>query len=64
MGPLHLRNMQTATELGAIILPPMLTFYTRPASVEAMIQHMVGKILDVFGLDLAGFQRWDPAATD
>jgi polyprenyl P-hydroxybenzoate/phenylacrylic acid decarboxylase-like protein len=58
LGPVHLRNLRTASELGAVILPPMLTFYTRPASIEDMTRHIVGKILDVFDLELPGFRRW------
>ncbi|MDR3673001.1 MAG: UbiX family flavin prenyltransferase [Holophaga sp.] len=57
----HLRNLLTVAELGAVILPPMLTFYTRPAGIEDMTRHVVGRILDVFGLELPGFRRWgDP----
>ena len=58
LSPLHLRNMQTASEYGAILLPPMLTFYNRPESIEDMVRHMVGKILDIFGLELPRFKRW------
>lgn len=58
LSPLHLRNMQTASEFGAILLPPMLTFYNRPESIEDMIRHMVGKILDIFDLEMPRFKRW------
>ena len=54
----HLRNLQTAAELGAVILPPVLTFYNRPASIQDMTRHVIGKILDVFDLELPGFRRW------
>ena len=57
---LHLRNLQSAAELGALILPPMLTFYNHPRSIEDMIHLTVGKLLDAFGLELQGFPRWDP----
>jgi polyprenyl P-hydroxybenzoate/phenylacrylic acid decarboxylase-like protein len=55
----HLHNMTLAASYGAIILPPVLTFYNRPHSIDDMIRHMVGKILDVFGLELPSFARWD-----
>lgn len=58
LSPLHLRNMQSAADLGAIILPPVLTFYNHPFTIEDMTRHMVGKILDIFGLEMPRFQRW------
>jgi len=59
LSPLHLRNMQTVGDLGAIILPPVLTFYNRPSSIQDMTRHIVGKILDVFDLEMPNFKRWD-----
>ncbi|WP_306590221.1 UbiX family flavin prenyltransferase [Geothrix sp. 21YS21S-4] len=61
LSPLHLRNMQTASELGAILLPPVLTFYNHPFTIEDMTRHIVGKILDIFGLEMPRFQRWGEA---
>lgn len=58
LSPLHLRNMQAASDCGAILLPPMLTFYNRPESIADMIRHMVGKTLDIFNLELPQFKRW------
>ena len=58
LGPVHLRNLLTVSELGAVVLPPVLTFYTKPASIEDMTRHIIGKILDVFDLELPGFRRW------
>jgi 4-hydroxy-3-polyprenylbenzoate decarboxylase len=54
----HLRNLQSVAELGAVILPPVLTYYNHPASIEDMSRHIVGKILDVFDLELPRFRRW------
>jgi polyprenyl P-hydroxybenzoate/phenylacrylic acid decarboxylase-like protein len=54
----HLRNLQTVAEMGVVVMPPVLTFYNRPAGVEDMTRHMIGKILDVFDLELPGFRRW------
>jgi polyprenyl P-hydroxybenzoate/phenylacrylic acid decarboxylase-like protein len=58
LSPIHLRNLLTLSELGAVILPPVLTFYNRPTGIEDMTRHIVGRILDVFDLELPGFRRW------
>ena len=55
---IHLRNMLTLAEMGAVILPPMLTYYSGPQTVEDMTRHIVGKVLDQFGVDAPGFRRW------
>ena len=55
---IHLRNMTTATEAGAILVPPMIGFYQKPKNTEEMTRHITGKILDLFGIELPGFQRW------
>ena len=57
--PIHLRNLYELSRMGAAIVPPMLTYYQRPGSVEEMTRHMVGKLLDRFGIDTPGFQRWE-----
>ena len=64
LSPIHLRNLQTVADLGVVILPPVLTFYNHPASIEDMARHIVGKVLDVFGLELPQFQRWGQAASE
>lgn len=56
----HLRNMTTLSELGAIIAPPVPGFYARPQSLDEMIDHTVGRVLDLFDLDVPGVHRWDP----
>jgi len=55
---LHLENMLRASQLGAVVIPPVMTFYHRPQSVNDMIDHLVGKILLQFGLIDADFQAW------
>lgn len=59
LSPIHLRNLYELSRMGAVILPPMLTYYQRPESVEDMTRHIVGKLLDQFGLDCPGFRRWE-----
>lgn len=54
----HLHNMVRATELGAIILPPVPAFYHAPKSVDDIINHTVGKILDQFHIEHTLFRRW------
>jgi len=54
----HLANMQRLARMGAVIMPLMMSFYSRPRCLEDMTRHMVGKLLDVFGLEIPGFQRW------
>ena len=55
----HLRLMSLASEAGAIIMPPVPGFYTLPATVDEIVDHTVGKALDVIGLTEHGlYERW------
>ena len=54
----HLRNMERLCEMGAIIMPPTPAFYHRPQTVQDIIDHTVGKMLDIFGIEHPLFQRW------
>ena len=54
----HLRNMVQATEMGAIILPPVPAFYHRPKSIGDIIDQSVGKALDLFSINHNLFARW------
>ena len=54
----HLRNMLTVTEMGGIVLPPMPGFYHRPQSVAEIVDHVVGKIVDVLGFEQHLFPIW------
>lgn len=55
---IHLQNMLTATHNGAIIFPPVPAFYIKPSSVDDLVHHTVGRVLDLFDLDTQDFQRW------
>jgi len=55
---IHLRNMVTVTEAGATVLPPVPGFYSAPQSINDLISHTVGKVLDQFGIDHDLFRRW------
>ncbi len=54
----HLKNMLAVTELGAIVLPPMPGFYHQPKSMQDLIDHVVGKILDASGFSQNLFPPW------
>lgn len=54
----HLRNMVTVAELGAIVAPAMPTFYSRPTTVDDIVNHSVGRLLDLFDLDAGIVKRW------
>ena len=54
----HLKNMVAVTEMGGIILPPMVAFYHRPQQISDIVDHTVGKVLDVLGLEHNLFRRW------
>lgn len=60
LSSIHLDNLSYLSKISHItILPPMLTYYNHPQTIEDMENHIIGKILDVFGLDMEGFRRWD-----
>lgn len=54
----HLRMLTLLSEAGAIVAPPVPAFYMRPASVEALIDQIVGRALDLFGIRLPSTERW------
>src|SRR5690242_1576693 len=54
----HIRAMAAATEAGAIICPPVPAFYTRPQSLEDMVDHTLGRVLDLFDIDAGLAHRW------
>lgn len=55
---IHLRNMYELSQMGAVILPPVLSYYNSPESIEEVSAHIVGKILDQFDIEYKGFRRW------
>jgi 4-hydroxy-3-polyprenylbenzoate decarboxylase len=59
---IHLRNMLTLSDMGAIIAPPVPAFYSKPEHIEAMIAHTVGRILDLFDIDSGRVRRWEGAS--
>lgn len=59
LSSIHLRNMYELSQMGAVILPPVLSYYNNPESVEEAGAHIVGKILDQFNIEYRGFRRWE-----
>ncbi len=55
----HLRLMLQASELGAVIMPPVPAWYSRPASVQDLIDQTVSRALQRFGLSLPGIYQWE-----
>lgn len=58
LSTVHLRNLCEASRLGAVILPPMLTYYNRPASLEDCTRHTVSRLLSQFDLG-GGSYQWE-----
>jgi flavin prenyltransferase len=56
---IHLQHMLTLTRMGAIIAPPLPAFYTRPTTVDQIVEHSVTRILDLFDIPTPGAPRWD-----
>jgi len=54
----HLRNMTAVTEMGGVIFPPLPGFYQRPASMEEMVDHTLGRVLDMFGISMQLTPEW------
>jgi polyprenyl P-hydroxybenzoate/phenylacrylic acid decarboxylase-like protein len=56
----HLRNMTSVTEMGGIVFPPVPAFYNQPASLDDVVNHTVGRVLDLFGISHENLlERWD-----
>jgi 4-hydroxy-3-polyprenylbenzoate decarboxylase len=54
----HLRSMLQASEIGAVIMPPVPAFYALPDSIDDMLDHTVGRAMDLMGLDTGKVRRW------
>jgi 4-hydroxy-3-polyprenylbenzoate decarboxylase len=54
----HLRNMVAVTEMGGVVFPPVPAFYNRPPTIEALVDHTVGRVLDLFGIEQALSPAW------
>lgn len=59
---IHLRNMVSVTEAGAVVLPPVPAFYHRPQTIDEIINHSVGKALDIMSIPHRLFRAWEGTA--
>jgi flavin prenyltransferase len=56
---IHIENMARLAQAGAVIVPAMPGFYFKPKSVEDMVNHLVGRVLDLLKIDNSLFKRWE-----
>ena len=54
----HLRAMLAATEMGAVVMPPVPAFYTRPRTIQDFVDHTAARALDLFDIEVADIPRW------
>lgn len=55
----HLKNMEAVTLMGGIIFPPVPAFYLQPANLTAMVDHTLGRVLDLLGFENELAPRWE-----
>src|SRR6185437_2177712 len=54
----HIRTMAAVTEAGAVVYPPVPAFYAQPKSLADMVDHTLGRVLDLFDIDVGAVHRW------
>lgn len=59
LSEIHLENLLKLARMGVVILPPVPAFYNRPATLDDIVDHIVARVLDQFGIDAAFAKRWD-----
>ncbi len=55
----HCKLLYEAAQLGAVIAPPMPAFYSQPKTIDDLVNHSIGRVLDLFGLDAGILKRWE-----
>ena len=60
----HLRNMVAVTEMGGVIFPPVPAFYSGAKSIDDLVNHTVGRVLDLFGVEHSTINRWKGIKND
>jgi len=56
---IHIRNMLLLAEAGAVIVPPVPAFYTKPKTINDIVNHTVGKVLDILHIEHSLYKRWE-----
>lgn len=64
LSSIHLKNLLELSQAGAVVLPPVISCYSKPGSVQEMLHHLTGKILDLFDLEAEDFRRWTGGLRD
>lgn len=57
---IHLKNLELLAQCGAVILPPVVSFYTKPETIQDIIDQIVGRVLNSLGIDSTLLKRWTP----
>lgn len=57
----HLRTMLALSEMGAVVAPPVPAFYARPDTLEDLVDHALGRVLDLFDIEVGAVRRWREA---
>ena len=60
----HLRNMVEVTEMGGVIFPPVPAFYSGAKTIDGLVNHTVGRVLDLFGVEHESIKRWQGMKTE
>ena len=55
----HCKLLYEAAQLGAVIAPPMPAFYNQPKTIDDLVNHSIGRVLDLFDLDAGILRRWE-----
>jgi len=63
LSAIHLRNMLTLAEAGAVILPACPGFYHRPRNIQGLVDHVVGKVFDILGIEHQLYRKWREGET-
>src|SRR5688572_20083435 len=59
LSDIHLENMLRLSRMGAVVMPPVPAFYTKPQTLDDVVNHTVARLLDQFGIDAPGMARWN-----
>ena len=64
LNDIHLENMLALSRMGVIIAPPVPAFYSNPQTIDDLIDHTIGRVLDLFGLEMPQLRRWKGMRAD